>query len=182
MGGSNTKEVALNAINDAVATIFTNVALSCSDTAGSNQSIIVNCSPPLDPSVPSSEQQPYENQPACLQCMDNIVTNQLNYYDLQRSAWAHSEAVVNKPIDQDYQQVIQEFIACGEKCKACVIMNLAQTTIIKNVVNCQSFLSVQNIITQQLSAQITQTLTNNQSFLAPLAQMLGASRWHCEYD
>jgi hypothetical protein len=176
MGGSSTKEVAVNQVNSIVATVFTSIALTCSNTALSQQAIVVGCSPQLD--NPDLEvAQPYENQPQCTICMDNIVADRIQYYNLQRTAWAAGAPVnVALPIDQDYNAVVQAFIACGQSsCKACSYTNLSESTVIKNILSCEAFNNIRNNISQSLTQQVTQSLTNNQDFLAPLATMLGAS-------
>lgn len=174
MGGSTSKEVGTNIVNEMVATIITNITLTCANTASSEQDIDIQCTPPVDTSI--KPVQPYENREACRTCMKNILANQLRAYDLQRSSWQFGGVKVNMPIDTDYATVIQQFIACGTtQCKACVFQNLSQSTIIQNVVDCQAANTITNVIDQKLTDSITQSLTNNQDFIPGLMQMLGAS-------
>jgi hypothetical protein len=176
MGASTSRTVGTNITNTMVAQIFTNVGLSCSNEATSEQNISVFCNPQLDMSVPLEDRQPYENQATCKNCIANLVLAQTDYYNLQRESWKSGiKIAVNLPIDVDYTTVLQKMIACGTQCKACVFQNLSQSTIIKNVLSCQSMLTITNTIDQKLTNSIDQTLTNNQDFLAPLAQMLGGS-------
>lgn len=174
MGGGSSKTVGTNIITEMVAQIITNITLSCSNSASSEQKIDVQCTPPVDTSV--KPVQPYENREACKTCMNNILASQLRAYDLQRSSWQFGAVKVNLPIDTDYATVIQQFIACGTtQCKACVFQNLSQSTIIQSVVDCEAANTITNVIDQKLTASITQQLTNNQDFIPGLFQMLGAS-------
>jgi hypothetical protein len=176
MGGGSSKTVGTNIVNDMVAQIFTTVALSCASTKTSIQNIWVGCNPPLDKTLPPDQQQPYENQATCKNCIAAVVADQKSFYSLQQSSWRYGGKIaVNLPIDQDYTTVLKKMIACGSICKACTYQNLSQSTIIQDITKCQSILSIQNTIDQKLNNAITQQLTNNQDFLAPLAQMLGAS-------
>jgi hypothetical protein len=175
MGGSSSKQVATNIINSMVATVFTTVALTCSNNAESVQNISVYCNPPLDASVPPDQQEPWENQPACKTCIANVVEQKKTFYDLQANSWRFGKVAVNLPIDEDFTTVLKQMIACGTICKACVYQDLSQATFIQNLLECKSMLSIQNSINQKLTNAITQQLTNNSDFLAPISQMLGAS-------
>lgn len=169
MGGSTSREVVSNISEQMVAEIIVNISLTCSNNAESIQSISVQCTPPSQPPIP------FENSLTCRNCMASILSSQLANYNLQRTSWKYGSVKVNLPIDTDYGNVIQQFISCGTTCKACVFQNLSQSTIIKNVIDCQSTNTITNSIDQKLSNSITQKLTNNTDFLAPLASMLGAS-------
>ncbi len=175
MGTGSSKSVGTNLVNQMTATIFNNIALTCSNNAESVQSISVFCNPPLDMSVPIEDREPYENQPTCKACIANVVTQRKSYYDLQTAAWRFGKVAVNLPIDEDFTTVLKQMIACGTICKACVYQDLSQSTFIQNLLECKSMLSIQNSINQKLTNAITQQLTNNQDLLAPIAQMLGAS-------
>ncbi len=176
MGGSTSQIVGTNIVNDMVAQIFTTVALTCSNNAESVQNISVSCNPVLDESVPMDQREPYENQATCKNCIASVVAAQKDFYNLQQSSWRYGGKIgVNLPIDQDYTTVLKKMIACGSICKACVYQDLSQATVIKNVLGCQSMLTIENTIDQKLANSITQQLTNNQDFLPALAKMLGAS-------
>ncbi len=164
----------VNQINSIVSNIMVNVAVYCSSNSVADQVININC----DPGYGQNPDVIYELNPACTNCIDNIVAAQQQKYSFQSKLWANGSQKpgVNGSIDSDFQNVIASFVACGIKsCKACVIQNASQTTTISSVLNCQAFTDVQNTITQQVSDQINQQLTNNQDMLAPLAEMLGAS-------
>jgi hypothetical protein len=51
---------------------------------------------------------------------------------------------------------------------------LSQQTVITGVTECRALNTIENQITQLLSANVDQTLTNNQDFLSPLTQLFGA--------
>ncbi len=176
MGNSSFKTVALTQLNESTATVFTNVSLSCSNDSQSNQSITVECQPQLNGPVDDPNTLPYESNLAAADCVAAVVTQASQYYDLQRATWTNGGSIqVQKPIDQDYNEIVQQMIACGSRAKACVYQNISQGTVIKNVLSCQSFLTIQNTLTQAMSTQVQQMLTNNQDALSPLAQLLGAS-------
>jgi hypothetical protein len=174
MGGSSSRSEIVNMTNDMVATIFTNIALSCNGETMSTQTTDINCLPPVTNPPP---QNVYELNSGCQKCFNDIVVSQQEYYNFQRELWAAGEQnpSVKKPIDQDYQNVIAEFIACTANCKACNVSNVSQKTTISSVINCTSFNTVKNNIDQQLVASITQNLTNNQDGLSPIATMLGTT-------
>lgn len=169
MGGGISQSVIDNQLNSMVANVFVSIASYCSTNDVSSQTLTINCDPgPYTTSI-------YEENPACSTCLDNIVNNQTTYYALQQATWARQGAAVRGSIDLDFQNVIQQFVACGlASCKACVVDNVSQNTVIQSVLTCDSFSNVQNSIAQQLSSSVNQTLTNNQDILAQLGEMLGA--------
>lgn len=172
MGGGVSQMEVVNEVNDMVATIFTNIALFCSTVDTASQTISIECTPPV--TDPNSI---YELNSSCISCFSGVRDTRLQYYSFQEQAWKNGEQVpgVKMPIDQDFQDVIQQFISCTKNhCKACVAENLSQKTIIQSVLSCQAFNQVKNSINQQLMNSITQKLTNNQDMLAPLAGALGA--------
>jgi len=154
-----------------VADVFINISLYCSSQNTSDQTVKITCHP-----YTSSSSIIYEENIGCKTCIQNIVDNQLNYYKFQQSLWSTTAPSVQGSIDTDYQNVINEFVSCGKTaCKACVVENVSQSTVIQSVINCSAINDIQNTISQQLTAQITQNLVNNQDMLSPLATMLGAS-------
>lgn len=172
MGGGQSSTMLVNAMNDMVANIIVNVAMTCNSTADSTQIISIDCRPPV------SQGRVFENNPACLECINNIVSAKKAKYDLQKSAWksGRQPPEVRIPIDQDFQETIENFISCTatSKCKACVVQDISQQTMIQSTTNCQAFNNVKNEIDQKLMANITQELNNHQDVLSSLAQMLGA--------
>jgi hypothetical protein len=175
MGGGVSQEALVNVVNNMVADIFVNIALYCNSTNTSSQTILIECNPA---NITPTSNTVYELNSACNNCLQNVVANHLNYYQFQQQLWENGDIVpsVKKPIDSDYQAAINEFVSCTTThCKACVAQNLSQKTVVKSVTSCAAFNNVKNTIDQQLMAQITQQLTNNQDMLAPLAEMLGAS-------
>lgn len=173
MGGGVSQEALVKTVNDMVADIFVNIALYCNTIDVSTQTIDLTCTPF---SVATSGSI-YELNDKCQSCFTTIASNAKTYYTQQKALWENGEQVpgVNKPIDSDYQNVINNFVACAKQCKACPIENLSQKTLIKSVLDCAAFNNVKNSINQQLMESVTQKLTNNQDMLAPLAEMLGAS-------
>lgn len=156
-----------------VATVMVNIALQCSATDVSSQTISVDCNP-----VPVSEDTIWELNPTCSECFKAVRDRHLRYYQFQEDLWNRGTMApkVVKAIDSDFQNAISEFVACSvSNCKACVASDLSQQTIIKSVITCDAFNNVKNTISQQLMDSIEQKLTNNQDMLAPLAEMLGAS-------
>jgi len=168
MGGSISQSEVIDSANSMVATIMTNIALYCSSTDTSTQNITVHCLP-----VTSTI---YELNEGCTTCINNVKASALAYYDQQQQLWTRGvmAAQVRKPIDADFQNIIQEFITCSvTSCKACTFNNLSQTTTVQSVLTCEAFNNVQNNINQQLMTQITQQLTNNQDALSGFAAIFG---------
>lgn len=173
MGGGISQQEVVNEATDLVSSVIVNIALYCNTQAIGNQTIEIDCQPVLgDPN------SVFENSTKCRKCMDDIVASQLAYYSTQRQAWTTRPAQVNKPIDSDYQNVINQFVVCTtQACKACNVQNVSQTNIIKSTLGCNAFNNVKNSLSQKLSAAISQSLTNNQDMLSPLAEMLGSSSY-----
>lgn len=171
-GQTNQSEV-VNEMNSMVANVMVNIALFCNTQNTSSQTISIDCQPQV--SDPNSV---YEANVACRKCMSDVVQSQLAYYNTQRAAWTNRPASVEKPIDSDYQNVINEFVICTtQHCKACNIQDVSQLNTIKTTLGCNAFNNVQNSVAQKLVSQIDQSLTNNQDMLSPLATMLGASTY-----
>ena len=177
MGGATSQTALVNIVNQMVADVFINISLYCNSQNTSNQTVRINCHPYGPNGLPPESWTTtivYEENVACKTCMQNIVDTQLNYYNFQKSLWSTTAPSVQGSIDTDYQNVINEFVACGKSaCKACVVENVSQSTVIQSVINCAAVSDIKNTISQQLTAQITQQLVNNQDMLAPLATMLG---------
>lgn len=171
MGGNTSQQAVVNGINSMVADVFINIALFCNSNSTSQQTVNIKCQPYTD-----SATIIWELNPGCQKCIQGIVDAQLRYYKFQQDLWANRAPSVQGSIDTDYQNVISEFINCGSTaCKACSVQNVSQNTVIQTVLNCAAVNNIQNTLNQQLTAQITQNLTNNQDLLSPLATMLGAS-------
>ena len=169
------KAVLLTNINNIVASTFTQITQTCAAEVSSEQIINVSCNPTLSGDVNNPNSQPYENHDACKLCIENVKLNALAAYEQQRAAWENGErAIVRKPIDQDFQSVLSEMTLCGTRCKACVFQDLSQQTVITGVTECRALNTIENQITQLLSANVDQTLSNNQDFLSPLTQLFGA--------
>jgi len=172
MGGGISQSAIVNQLNIMVATVITNISSYCNSNNISNQAINLECSP----GNYLVEDMVFEQNEACNQCMQTQVYNANQFLTFQANLWDKSAPSVQGSIDSWFQQYINQFIICGQTaCKACVIQNVAQNTIIQSVLGCQAFNQVQNEISQQLMDQVTQQLTNNQDMLSPLAEMLGAS-------
>jgi hypothetical protein len=172
MGGSSSKNVSVNKINKDVTDIFTSVSLTCTSEAKSNQQIDLTCN--LEASrLPGEE--PYENNLACQTAIRDLGESMSQKYDHIRKTWEKGPADISLPIDQDFQSVSTQMIARGKLCKACVFQNIGQQTVMKSTTNCKSLNNIKNVLTQKVADKVKQSLTNNTDFLAPLAQMLGAS-------
>lgn len=174
MGGGISQEELVKQVDDVVANVFVNIALYCNTEDIATQTTNITCDVQ---SVVSNLGSIYELNTTCEECFDTVVSRHLEYYDFQREQWKNGTAApgVQKPIDSDYQNAINQFIACAANCKACDVENVSQKTVIRSVLNCEAFNNVKNSINQQLMTSIAQKLTNNQDMLAPLAEMLGAS-------
>jgi hypothetical protein len=169
------KAVLLTSINNIVASTFTQITQTCAAEISSEQIINVSCNPTLSGDVNDPNSEPYENHDACKLCIGNVKLNALAAYEQQRAVWDNGGVpAVRKPIDQDFQNVLSEMTLCGTRCKACVFQDLSQQTVITGVTECRALNTIENQITQLLSANVDQTLTNNQDFLSPLTQLFGA--------
>ena len=173
MGGQISQQEVVKEVNNMVANVIVSIALYCNTADIGQQTIDIECNPQL--TDPNSV---YEANDACETCMSNVVSAQLGYYTLQQEAWRTRPAAVEKPIDADFQNVINEFVICTtQTCKFCYAQNVSQTNIIKSTQGCNAFNQVKNSLTQKLTAAVSQKLTNNQDMLSPLATMLGASSY-----
>lgn len=174
MGGGISQQELVKQVDDIVANVFVNIALYCNTDDIATQTINITCDVQ---GVVSNLGSIYELNTTCEECFDTVVNRHLEYYGFQRELWKKGIQTpgVQKPIDSDYQNAINQFILCASSCKACDVENVSQKTVIKSVLNCQAFNNVKNSINQQLMTSIAQKLTNNQDMLAPLAEMLGAS-------
>ena len=175
MGGGISQQEIINETTDMVSSIFVNIALYCNTSSVSNQVISINCTP-----ATANPNGIYENNPACTTCLENVRDAQIAYYTDTKKLWERGDfpPQVQKPIDSDFQNVINQFIVCTTTfCKACNIQNQSQLNSITSTINCAAFNNIKNSITQQLITSVNQKLTNNQDMLAPLAEMLGASSY-----
>ncbi len=169
--GSSSQSALTNAANKMVSTIIVNIALHCNTRAVSDQIINVNC----DPGYHQDAIDVWENNDGCRACINNVVESRKSYYARQEALWATETKEVRGSIDQDYQNVIAQFNSCQiSHCKACVLANVSQSTVIDAKADCQALNNISNTISQQLVQQVTQSLTNNQDVLSGLAGLLGA--------
>lgn len=173
MGGGISQQEVVNEVNDMVSNVMVNIALFCNTANIDTQTITIDCQPVL-----SDPDSVYEGNAACRKCLADVVSSHLAYYDLQRATWATRAARVDKPIDSDFQDVVNAFVTCTtQRCKACDVQNVSQTSVIKSTLGCNAFNQVKNSLTQKLTTSVSQALTNNQDLLSPLAEMLGASSY-----
>lgn len=170
MGGQTSQQEIVNEVTNLVANVFVSIALYCNSADIGSQTISIECDPPGS--------KVYETNDACSTCIKNIVDSATQYYSLQRSTWATRPARVDKPIDSDFQNIINSFVTCTtQQCKYCDVQNVSQTNIIKSTTGCNAFNQVKNSLSQKLTTAVSQALTNNQDMLSPLATMLGASTY-----
>jgi hypothetical protein len=171
MGGGNSRSVAVDEANSMTATVITNVALTCESTADFTQSVNITC----DPDIYSSAVSPliWEMRPSCTSCFANLERAQMDYYNQVRSSWRTGATTINKPIDRDYMNVVQIAAECSGGCKACNVQDITQNGSVLMKTTCESFNSIRNTITQMLTSQINEKLTNNQGALSGAADVLG---------
>lgn len=168
--GKSSQSSIVNAANEIVSKIVVNVALRCNARAISSQVINVECDPGY-----ATATNVRENSDACHTCLDNVVSQRLRDYEVVRKTWETDVRQVKKPIDQDYQEVIQNFNKCQiNSCKACVIDDFSQSTFIDLKTDCAAYNDITNSITQQLAQEVNQQLTNNEDALSGIAKLLGA--------
>lgn len=169
MGSSPSREVFVNKANEMTATVIQKIALDCNSYANTTQTVSLSCKPTLsDPAVP------YEANPVCKACIQNVVDARMSYYAFQESRLVETGGVA-KPINEDYREIINAFVACGKSnCKACSIENVSQRSVVTQTTNCEAFNNVKNNVVQKLSVAIAQDLNNNQDFLSAIAGTLGA--------
>lgn len=174
MGGTTSQQEIVTEVTDMVSNIIVSVSLYCNTADIGNQTITITCDPP----VADKSKNVYEANPACDKCMQDIVTGAIGYYQLQEAAWNNRPATVDKPIDSDFQNVINAFVVCTtQQCKYCDVQNVSQSNIIKSTTGCNAFNQVKNSINQKLTAAVSQALTNNQDMLSPLATLIGSSTY-----
>lgn len=169
MGSGSSRTVVTNAAESISADVLVNIASSCNVGATATQAIDIQCQPTV--TNPSGV---YEMSTNCQSCLNQVRENSLGYYQRQRELWNGTQAPgVRKPIDADYQQIITAMVECNRACKACVVEDVSQRTLIKQVTTCEAFNNVRNSLNQKLAANITQKLTNNQDWLSGFASLLG---------
>lgn len=168
-GGPSIENDVTNVMNEMTAQIIVNIQLSCNANSESYQLGDIECTP--DPSAL------FEANNSCKSCIDKIKNGAVQYYINQQKLWESGAILpaVNKPINEDFQTIIQGFIGCTRVCKKCIVQDVSQSTFTEQQTNCQAFNNVSNSISQQLTDSVAQQLTNNQDMLAPLATLLGHS-------
>lgn len=169
MGHGSSRSVVTNSAVTVSTSVLVDIASACSSGATNNQAIDIEC----DPTVTTG--RTYELNENCQTCLNTVKSNALGYYAFQKRLWDESgEPVeIKKPIDADYQFVVSSMVLCNAACKACVVRDVSQRTIIKTVTDCQAFNNVTNALNQKVATGITQQLTNNQDWLSSLADLLG---------
>lgn len=156
-------------VNTIVTNIFIETAIQCSNTAATNQVQKIEC-------LVSDPTQTPENSFACRNCFYNIYTEYIAYMQLQQNKWnsGGSTIAVDKPIEDDFHDLIQKGVTCGlSLCKKCVANNLSQQTAISSDLNCNALNNISNTIDQQLTEKVTSQLENHRDLLAPLASIFG---------
>jgi len=172
MGQKPSRATILNQVNKMTAKIIVNISLNCNSGVNSQQTIKIQCDPGqfVDDNI---NEYAVELSDGCRKCYSSVVEDRLSYYALQKAEWDR-EVTIKKPIDLDFRQAINEFVACGRgPCKACHIEDLNQDSLVKSIIGCQGANNIQNQLTQQLMTSVTQQLTNNQDMLSGLADILG---------
>lgn len=166
MGGSNSQSLVIDNVTDMVSTVITNVSLNCTSVSNSTQTTKISCNPNLD-----SGTDYFEENSACTTCYDNLKTFWLQKYDLARRKGKKLKGDLN----EELQAIINSAIACKNVCKACIVTDVSQNTLIKNILSCKSYNTIKNTITQKLDAAITQRLKNNQDALSGFLSVFGQS-------
>ena len=179
MGNKNVRTVVSNQTNEMVANVVTNITLSCGTLATSNQTIEVQCVPPRD--ATSGNYLYPENSAPCIKCMTDVHDELIAKYNdisarwqVGRLQWSDGLA----PVDAEFQEVVNKFVSCGKLfCKACAYENLSEVTSMTASTTCDALNNIQNQITQKLTDQVNQTLTENQDFLSPIVGLFGGNSY-----
>lgn len=166
MGGSQSQSLVVDQTTDMVSTIITNISLNCTSVSNSTQTTKITCNPNLE-----SNTTYFEQNSACISCYNNLKTFWIDKYDLARSKGKKIKSDMNEEI----QAVINSAIACKSVCKACIINNISQDTLIKNVLSCKSYNTIKDTIEQKLNTAITQKLKNEQDALSGFLSVFGNS-------
>ena len=173
MGGGNSQLEITNQANIMTSDILTQIQLSCGSDTRINQAISVNCYPKWAYDNNSA----YENNPACKQCIQGIADSQASLYANIRNNFKQGRMKEIRPTyDDQMSSVINQFINCGKTtCKACVISDINQSSMVNGEISCAATNNIRNTLSQQLQDQITQQLSSQQDVLSSFAQVFGAN-------
>ncbi len=162
----------IQATNNIVAVAISQSISNCFAFQTAQQEVRVRCRPIL----PTGEEV-YEANPACGQCIQNVLLDFQQQDSLERAAWNPPQsATVRQPIDKYYATLKSNIETCGlTYCKACVLSNITQMNIVSATDECVTTFMTQANIQNNISTLVQQQLLNNQDVLAGVAQTLGSN-------
>ena len=166
MGGQQSQALVVDETTKMVSTVLTNISLNCTSVSNSLQTTKITCNPNLD-----SGTQYFEQNSACTSCYNNLKDFWLDKYALARSKGKKLKADLN----EELQAIINSAIACKSVCKACIVNNISQDTLVKNILSCKSYNTIKNTIQNKLNTAITQKLKNNQDVFSAALSIFGNS-------
>ena len=164
--GSSTEEI-ITTTNELIANSFIESTTACQNKVQLNQQTTFSCDPALDGI------EYYEDNASCVNCYTTIITKQEAQLENMKKIWA-KQTTSGLNLNSSAIAVAKEFELCGSICKACVFTNISQLSNVNFQENCQYTTSMVNELSQNISGQFNQQLTNNQDVLSSFAQALGA--------
>lgn len=164
MGGGASRQVITEALTDITTIALMNSLTSCQTNIAIDQYIRLECDGTTGDLAGSSVLA--ENSPQCVQCYQNALDTLLKQQQMIRLDWSPGSASI--PISRD-QQMLNAYNAmysqCRGRCKACVFDNFSQANNFTWTTECETETTVYNEFTNNLKAQIEQSLNDNQGAL-----------------
>jgi hypothetical protein len=144
---------------------------NCSNQVSSRQLISIGCYPNNTTSV-------YEANPVCRQCYEDNFAGILQQHQMQRNL-LYKDPTIKLSITDEYEALVTRLNLCGLRhCKACVLSNTTQSTILGSsehaiTVDCISEITNSNQFVEDFSATLKQFLTENTDILNVVAEAVG---------
>ena len=172
-GCDKSKQGLIDSMNTIISTAITQTVSECFSETKLEQNIEITCDPKVvQDKLPDITV--YEENPACLACMESILQDANTQDDMERIMWNSSPATVRQPINTMYAKMIGGIEECGlGYCKACVMTNVTQQNIVSASEGCISTFMTQASVQANVSTILQQQFLNNQDVMSGAMQTLG---------
>ena len=164
MGTGSSRAVITENADRLVAESFIEATTQCQVQSTATQTMTLDCLPETDPGTV------YEENPSCLQQLNNILTSQASNHALWRGQW--SKGIVGPPTAQIYQEALNQFNGITT-CKKCIWGDNLQLQAVQFDVGCSFTISMLQEMLQLVNAKFANVLYNNQDVFSTLAQIVG---------
>jgi hypothetical protein len=173
MGGGGTKEAVVNVGNSLVAEAYITATFKCQIQVKANQSMVFECDPQLK--LKTGTLDFYEENPGCIKCLDDILVVNESDERVWKTGWSAGRTATGANETTSFEQATAAFQNCAKTiCKACLWENNLQLSAIQFDSKCKFDISVIQNMAQNVEANISQSLVDNQDVLSSLAQAMGA--------